>query len=126
MKSYHKLTKNCSIHGKNCEIFADELSQMFETETIEPFLVWMLKCGGAMALPGPPSGYAPNSSRILSYYILNLLITLYLFYIDLIIFTKELNFTYSRKELSQALKGHFIIHQYLSVLIPGSYTSIQK
>ena len=31
-----------------------------------------------------------------------------------------------RNDLSQALKGHFNIDQYLSVLIPGSYTSIQE
>ena len=31
-----------------------------------------------------------------------------------------------RDDESQTLKGHFIIDQYLSVLIPQSYTSIQE
>ena len=31
-----------------------------------------------------------------------------------------------RNDVSQALQGHFIIDQYLSVLITGSYTSIQE
>ena len=31
-----------------------------------------------------------------------------------------------RKASPQALKGHFIIDQYLSVLMPKNYTSIQE
>ena len=31
-----------------------------------------------------------------------------------------------RKDVPQALKGHFIIDQYLSVWIPGSYTYGQE
>ena len=47
------------------------------------------------------------------------------FFIDLIIFLKELSFTYSKKE-RYILKGHFFIDQNLPVLIPESYNSIQE
>ena len=44
-------------------------------------------------------------------------------------FTRELSFTYSilkRNHISEALKYHFIIEHYLSVLKPENYTSIQE
>ena len=44
-----------------------------------------------------------------------------------IIFTREPSDTSSKMEqLSQALKGHFFTDQYLSVLIPESYTNLQE
>ena len=44
-------------------------------------------------------------------------------------FTRELSFACSilkRNDISEALKYHFIIEHYLSVLKPESYTSIQE
>ena len=43
-------------------------------------------------------------------------------------FTRELSFTYSKKErcISSTKRSFFTIDQYLSVLIPENYTSIQE
>ena len=75
MKSCHKLSKNCSIHGKNHEIFGPynfwtpvkTIALMFETETVGPFLVRKLKWGGH-GLRGSPSGYAPVSVLLIYFW----------------------------------------------------------
>ena len=73
MKSRDKLSKKCSIHGKNREISGRIISEhllkaiflMFGMETVGPWLVWNLKWGlgdGHSPLPPPhptSSGYAP-------------------------------------------------------------------
>ena len=64
MKSCHKFSRNCSIHGKNCEISSlynfwkpiKTISLMFETETVGHFLVQKLNRKGESGAwpPGPP------------------------------------------------------------------------
>ena len=64
------------------------------------------------------------SSRILLYS--KLIIILYS--ISTLLYSQENSFLpiLKKNDVFQALKGHFTIDQYLPVLIPESYTNVQK
>ena len=60
------------------------------------------------------------------FYILNLLLYSILFRPYCIHRRTHILHILKRKDISETQKGHFNIYPYLSVLIPGSYTSIQE
>ena len=64
------------------------------------------------------------SSRILLY---SKSITVF-YFTQTLLYLQENSVLYilKKNDVSQALKGHFIIDQYFSVLISGSYTGIQE